>query len=278
MNEPVPVTEIAARLAFAAEIAARAGHRLLALRASQRWADEQILGDVGDQAADAFLQGCLLGRYPGDGLLSEETADSPERLQRSWTWIVDPLDGTKEYRSGRHDWAVHVGLCYQGLPVLGAVALPAIDRVLSGVLLPGHERVAVTGASGDWPREIVAAATASAHPVRAAVSRSHTPDWMQRFAKDLGDAVLVPSGSVGFKVALLLFGKADIYVHKPGLKEWDTCAPEVIARAAGWSCSRLDGSRQVYNGIDPRNDEIAVCRPAQRDRVLAALAAHAPKA
>ncbi len=105
------------------------------------------------------------------------------------------------------------------------------------------------------------------------MSRSHTPDWVERFAEHIGDAELVPSGSVGFKVSLLLFGRADVYVHKTGLKEWDTCAPEAVARAAGWAVCRLDGEQQAYNQQNPRNDEIVVCRPGALDRVLASVEA-----
>ncbi|MCA8953319.1 MAG: 3'(2'),5'-bisphosphate nucleotidase CysQ [Planctomycetes bacterium] len=264
--------ELDTRLAFAAQIASEAGARLRGLRASGRWSDEKVLGDVADQAADGYLQGYLRGRHPEDGLLSEETKDSPGRLGPRYTWIVDPLDGTKEYRTDRHDWAVHVGLCHDGVPVLGAVALPAIDRVLTGVCVAGHERCELRGEGGDWPREL-APANAATSGLRIAVSRSHTPDWVQRFADHIGASELVPSGSVGFKVSLLLFGKADVYVHKTGLKEWDTCAPEAIARAAGWAVHRLDGSDQRYNQPDPRNDEILVCRPAVLERVLASVAA-----
>jgi 3'(2'), 5'-bisphosphate nucleotidase len=265
-SEPT-ADEIRARTAFAAQIAAEAGRRLFALRASGRWSDEKVLGDVGDQAADGYLQGYLRGRHPADGILSEETKDSPERIARRDTWIVDPLDGTKEYRSGRHDWGVHVGFCRDGVPLLGAVALPGIDRVVTGVCAPGHEHVEVTGAGGDWPRAIVAP-QAHGGPLRAVVSRSHTPDWVQRFAAAMGGLELVPTGSVGFKTAMLLFGRADLYVHKTGLKEWDTCAPEVLARAAGFAVCRLDGSAQRYNQPNPRNDEIVICRPELLSRVL----------
>lgn len=279
--QPSPsAEELEHRLAFAREIAAEAGRRLLGLRASGRWPDEAVLGDIGDHMADAFLQGCLRGRYPEDGVLSEETADSAERRSRRWTWIVDPLDGTKEYRSGRHDFAVHVGLALDGVPVLGAVALPAIERTLAAVCSRGHERVAVHGEAGSWRRDLAADPGPRA-PIRMAVSRSHTPPWVERVAAELGGesggAKLVPSGSVGFKVGLLLFGEADVYVHDKGLKEWDTCAPEAIARAAGWSVCRFDGSQQRYNQADPRNDQIVVCRPALLPRVLAALVRHAPK-
>ncbi len=270
MNAPLADSDLTARYAAAITAAEQAGRRLSALRDSGRWTDAAVLGDVADQAADAFLQGFLRGRWPDDGLLSEETKDASDRLARRAVWIVDPLDGTKEYRSGRQDWAVHIGLAVDGEPVLGAVALPAIGAVLAGICQPGHERCTVQGG------RVVTSAPPPGAPLRLAVSRSHTPDWIQRFASALGDCAFVPSGSVGFKVALLLFGDADLYVHKPGLKEWDTCAPEAVARAAGWSVCRIDGSRQRYNQPDPRNDEIVVCRPALRDRVLAALAAHPP--
>ncbi|MCC7399764.1 MAG: 3'(2'),5'-bisphosphate nucleotidase CysQ [Planctomycetes bacterium] len=274
--------QIDERLTFAAQIAAEAGRRALHLRASGRWQGD-TLADVGDQATDGFLQGFLRGRYPDDGLLSEETKDSPERLARRLTWIVDPLDGTREFSTERHDWAVHVALACDGVPVLGAVALPAVQRLMTGCIVDGSLRAQLDGEGGDWPRGFASAVDDDpARPLRLAVSRSHTPDWVQRFADALGaergaPCELVPCGSVGFKVAMLLFGKADIYVHKKGLKEWDTCAPEVVARAAGFTVCRFDGSAQRYNRPDPRNDEIVVCRPWHKDRVLAKIAAHAPR-
>lgn len=258
--------DIQSRAAFAARIADEAGRRLFALRASGRWTDAKILGDVGDQAADGYLQGYLRGRYPDDGILSEETADSTERQEPRFTWIVDPLDGTKEYRTDRHDWAVHVGLCLDGAPLLGAVALPAIGRVVTAVCAAGHERIDIQGTDGDWPTAVAPPHTGK---LRAVVSRSHTPEWIQRFDAAMGGLELVPCGSVGFKTSMLLFGRADVYVHKTGLKEWDTCAPEVIARAAGFAVARLDGSTQRYNQPNPRNDEILVCRPEVLPQVLA---------
>ncbi len=268
-DAPLGGGEIDERVAFAVQIAREAGQRALGLRQSGRWKDEQILGDVADQAADGYLQGYLRGRYPADGLLSEETRDSTERLERHRTWIVDPLDGTKEFRSGREDWAVHVALAIDGRPALGAVALPSIDRVLWGCSLPGRERF---GSEGKQGRAVVEdPGPPRDRPLRVVVSRSHTPPWVERLAAELGGAELVPCGSVGFKIARLLFGDADLYVHRQGLKEWDTCAPEVIARAAGWSVSRLDGSDQPYNQRDPRQVELLVCRPWLRERALACI-------
>jgi len=247
-------------------LAARiAGERALAVRATGRWKDESVLADVGDQGADGFLQGFLRGRFPEDAILSEETVDSSARLTSSRVWIVDPLDGTREFSQHRADWAVHVGLVVDGKPVLGVVALPAQGRVLWGVLDGGRAWGGLIGpgaaASGDSPQPAIS---------RIAVSRSHTPSWMPAFAAEIG-ASSVHSGSVGNKVALLLLGEADVYAHRKGLKEWDTCAPEIVARALGWSVSRLSGADLVYNQADPRVDEFLVCRPSRRERVLAAL-------
>jgi 3'(2'), 5'-bisphosphate nucleotidase len=214
--------------------------------------------------------------------LSEETKDSAERLGKRCVWIVDPLDGTREYSSDRHDWAVHVGLAVDGAPVLGAVALPAVDRLLAGVCIDGTIRAQVTGQGGGWPLGLAGAhGEETQRELRLAVSRSHPPDWLQRFSSGLSTAlnkptVLVPSGSVGFKVAMLAFGQADVYVHKKGLSEWDTCAPEAVARACGFAVCRADGSAQRYNRPNPRTDEIVVCRPWLRERVLEQLAAAVP--
>jgi 3'(2'), 5'-bisphosphate nucleotidase len=251
-------------LEFARFSARAAGERVLALRASGRWQGD-ALADVGDQAADGFLQGLVQGRHPDDGILSEETADTRTRLDKRRVWIIDPLDGTREFSQLREDWAVHVALAIDGRVALGAVALPARERVIAGVCIAGEQRADLEGegelAHGDSP---------SHEPPRIAVSRSHTPSWMPRFASELG-ATQVHSGSVGNKVAMLLLGEADLYVHRKGLKEWDTCAPDAVARALGWTVCKLDGSEQIYNRPDPRNGEIVVCRPSHRERVLAAL-------
>jgi 3'(2'), 5'-bisphosphate nucleotidase len=259
--------EVERDLRFAIDAARAAGERVVELRESGRWADS-MLADIGDQAADGYLQGLLQGRYADDGLLSEETVDSPERLDRARAWIVDPLDGTREFSQLRHDWAVHVALTLEGRCALAAVALPARAMVLWGVALPGAERAGVEGADA----ALVDGASKSPHPPRIACSRSHTPDWMERFHAELHGGELIRAGSVGYKVSLLLLGQADVYVHRKGLKEWDTCAPETVARALGWTVCKLRGEEHRYNQPDPVNHELVICRPAWRDRVLAALA------
>jgi len=257
-------SELRRDLAFAIDAARFAGERVLALRASGRWKDD-MLADVGDQAADGFLQGLVRGRHPADGILSEETADTSARLEKERVWIIDPLDGTREFSQLREDWAVHVALTRRGECVLGAVALPARKRAMWGVCSPEHLSSGLEGEGA-----LVRGDSRSHDPARIAVSRSHTPSCMPRFAEELG-ATQVYSGSVGNKVAMLLLGEADIYVHRKGLKEWDTCAPECVARSLGWTVCRLDGSEQRYNEPDPRNEQMVVCRPSHRERVLAAL-------
>ncbi len=265
MHTSDPAADVRRDLEFAIEAAELTGARALALRASGRWKDTGQMADIGDQAADGFVQGFVRGRHPDDGLLSEETADSSRRLSIARTWIIDPLDGTREYSQLREDWAVHIGLVVNGRCHLGALALPARGKLLWGACGAGGP---VFGMKG--PGTLVRGDTPVPDRPRIAVSRSHTPSWMPRFAELMG-ADLVHSGSVGNKVGMLLLGEADIYAHRKGLNQWDTCAPECVARALGWSVSRLDGTDIAYNVPDPHVDQFMMCRPAQRERVLAAL-------
>lgn len=267
MSNVITAEEIERDLKFAIEAAEQAGERVLRLVATERWKDK-MLADIGDQAADGYLQGLIRGRYPEDGLLSEETADSPDRLARERAWIVDPLDGTKEFCQLREDWAVHVALTLKGQCTLAAVGLPSQKRLMWAVSVEGQVRHGLIGEgkllTGDSPQP-------GGGP-RVCMSRSHTPPWMENFCEQLGAGSSVRTGSVGNKVSRLLLGEADVYVHKIGLKEWDTCAPEVIARALGWTVCKLRGEEHRYNQANPVNHELVVCRPAMREQVLAALA------
>ncbi len=262
MNE----SEIERDLQFCIQAAQSAGERVLGLRNLERW-EGKMMADIGDQAADGYLQGLIQGRYPEDGILSEETVDSPERLQRDRVWIVDPLDGTKEFSQMRDDWAVHVALTVGGRCALGAVALPNLNQTLWGVSLPGKERGGLVGGG-----ELTSGTTDPQGAPRVVVSRSHTPPWVESFASSL-EAELMPCGSAGYKASRLLVGEADCYVHKIGLKEWDTCAPETVARAMGWTVCKLRGEEHVYNQRNPKNHELVICRPALKERVLSAVAA-----
>jgi 3'(2'), 5'-bisphosphate nucleotidase len=258
--------EIERDLQFSIEVAQSAGKRVLELRETGRW-EGKMLADIGDQAADGYLQGVLAGRYPDDGVLSEETADSAERLSKARAWIIDPLDGTKEFSQERGDWAVHVALTLNNKCAIAAVDLPSQGKTMYAVSLPGQERCGLVGGG-----ELITGDSEAPEEIRMACSRSHTPPWMENFHAALG-GTLVREGSVGNKVSTLLLGRADVYVHKVGLKEWDTCAPETIARAAGWHVSKLRGEPHRYNQADPVNHELVICRPAVAERVLEAIAA-----
>ncbi len=266
MDSTLSPETVARDLEFAIHIAKQAGRRVEGLRKLERW-EGKMLADVGDQAADGYIQGALLGRYPDDGVLSEETRDSAERLEKRRAWIIDPLDGTKEYSQLREDWAVHVALTVNGECALAAVDLPAQNKTLWAVNLEGQRRAGIDGEA-----QLMSGDSACEDPPRIACSRSHTPPWMENFHQEMGGGELVRAGSVGNKVSLLLLGKADLYVHKVGLKEWDTCAPETIARALGWTVCKLRGDEHRYNQADPVNHELVICRPAWKERVIAALA------
>ena len=243
---------------LARELAAEAGERLLELRA--RGGEPDMLRKAGDRLSHEFLTAELTARRPGDVVLSEEGADDPARLTAGRVWIVDPLDGTREFgEAGRADWAVHVALWERsdasgsGDLTAGAVALPAQGQVLSTAAPPGPPR----GAEGGGR-------------VRIVVSRTRAPRLV-RDISDLIDAELVPLGSAGAKVAAVVSGQADAYVHAGGFYEWDTAAPVAVARAAGYHASRIDGSPLAYNQADLLMPDILVCRPALAGPLLQAI-------
>jgi len=266
MSDQITDAEIERDLDFIRTFTHAAGERALAIRQLERW-EGKTLADVGDQGIDGYLQGLIQGRYPDDGILSEETMDSPARLEKRRCWIVDPLDGTREYSQLRDDWAVHLALTIDNQCALAAVGLPSKGLLLWGVALEGRKQ---SGLEGDG--HLQTGDTTGSVPPRIAVSRSHTPPWVEEFREQLDGATLVPAGSAGNKAALLMIGEADIYVHKIGLKEWDTCAPETVARSLGWSVCRLRGEEMLYNQPNPRNDELVICRPSWKERVVEALA------
>ncbi len=240
------------------ELASRAGDLLLEMRKglgergaeSAREATE--LRDAGDRRSDDLILAALAVEAPGDGVLSEETADTAARLGASRVWIVDPLDGTREYgEAGRSDWAVHVALAIEGEPAVGAVALPALGTVLSTQSPPS-----LPPARGDG--------------LRMAVSRTRPPAQATHTAQALG-AELVPMGSAGAKAMAVVRGEVDLYLHAGGQYEWDSCAPVAVALAAGCHCSRLDGSPLLYNNADPYLPDLFICRPELAVATLEAL-------
>lgn len=240
---------------LAARVATETGALLLDVRDELRGAvDTWTLKDEGDRRAHEFIVEALREARPGDSILSEEGRDDPSRLQAERVWIVDPLDGTREFSEGRHDWAVHVALTEGGRPTAGAVALPAIDRTFRtdpAEMLP--ER-------GDGPPRLV-------------VSRSRPPAAAMIVAEAIG-AELVALGSAGAKAMSILLGESDIYAHSGGQYEWDNCAPGVVAAGAGLHVSRADGSEMTYNHADPWLPDLVICRPEFAADALAAIKAY----
>jgi 3'(2'), 5'-bisphosphate nucleotidase len=255
--------------ALARDLAAEAGRRLLELRA--RGGEPDLLRKAGDRLSHEFLTAALADHRPGDVVLSEEGADDPARLTANRVWIVDPLDGTREFgEAGRTDWAVHVALWERsdtsdsGDLTAGAVALPAQDQVLSTA--PGERRQWSTGAAMTTPM----VPRGGDGRVRIVVSRTRAPRFVRNIS-DLIDAELVPLGSAGAKVAAVVCGEADAYVHAGGFYEWDTAAPVAVARAAGYHASRIDGSPLAYNQANLWMPDILVCRPALAGTLLQAI-------
>jgi 3'(2'), 5'-bisphosphate nucleotidase len=253
------MTSVGDDAAVARALATAAGAELLRIREDAGLSGRD-LKDAGDAGAQRVLAAALAQARPDDAVLSEEAADSPARLRAERVWIIDPLDGTREYSERpRTDWAVHVALWSRGDLVAGAVALPARD-VTYGTDAPPLPAARPGGA------------------VRLAVSRSRPPEFVGALVDELG-AELVPMGSAGVKCASVWTGEADAYVHAGGQYEWDSAAPVAVARAAGLHTSRVDGSALEYNSPDPLLPDLVVCRPELAERVLAAtrrLAATAP--
>ena len=231
-------------------LASHAGTLLVRLRV--RHAESPRLRDEGDRASHEFLVDALGTLRPDDAVLSEEGADDLARCAAERVWIVDPLDGTREFgEPDRSDWAVHVALWCRGRLVAGAVALPALGRTLSTA-----EPATVP------PRK--------PGPIRMLVSRTRPPEFALSLAAKLG-AELMPMGSAGAKSMAVVRGEADVYAHAGGQYEWDSAAPVAVAAAAGLHTSRVDGSPMRYNAANPYQPDLLVCRPQFATEVLGAI-------
>ncbi len=231
---------------LAAQLADQAGRILLQVRESGLFGGK-ALGKAGDQTANQFLCHALREQRPEDGLLSEEEKDNAERLAKERVWIVDPVDGTREYGEARADWAVHVGLAVDGVPALGSVALPGLGTVLR------------SDAPGTVPPP--------PGTLRMVVSRTRPAREATGVAQAIG-AELVPMGSAGAKAMAILRGEADIYLHSGGQYEWDSCAPAAVALGWGLHVSRIDGSPLVYNRQDVYMPDLLICRQEHAAMVL----------
>lgn len=233
---------------LAAHLAETAGRILLEVRASGVFSSK-ALGKAGDQTANQFLVAAVREARPDDGLLSEESQCDGTRLSKSRVWIIDPVDGTREYGEERSDWAVHVALAIDGVPVIGAVALPGLN---DGVVL-----------RSDRPVDLLEGVS----PPRMVVSRTRPAAEAVAVADALG-AELIPMGSAGAKAMSVVRGEAEIYLHTGGQYEWDSCAPAAVAAAHGLHISRVDGSPLIYNQEDVYMPDLLICRKEWADRVL----------
>lgn len=238
--------------ALAAHLAHEAGRLLMEVRETSGLAGK-ALGMAGDAAANRYLCDALRSARPADGLLSEEERDNPARLSRSRVWVVDPVDGTREYSEGRSDWAVHVALAIDGAPCVGAVALPGLG---GGIVL-----------RSDQPQPLPPAASTP----RIVISRTRPPAEAELLAVAI-DGVLVAMGSAGAKAMAVVRGEAEAYVHSGGQHEWDSCAPTAVATAFGLHCSHLDGAPLTYNNPQTDIPDLLICRRELAGIVLAALA------
>ncbi|MFZ4746503.1 MAG: 3'(2'),5'-bisphosphate nucleotidase CysQ [Sphingomonas sp.] len=231
---------------LAAHLADVAGKLLLQVRACGLMS-LKALGKAGDQTANQYLIHAIAEQRPDDGLLSEESKDTDARLSKSRVWIIDPVDGTREYGEARTDWAVHVALAVDGVATIGAVALPGLDLVLRS----------------DQPSPLSPAIA----PPRMVVSRTRPAAEALQVAEAIG-AELIPMGSAGAKAMAIVRGEAEIYLHTGGQYEWDSCAPVAVAAAYGLHVSRVDGSPLVYNQRDTYMPDLLICRPEWATRVI----------
>ena len=234
---------------LARHIAEVAGKLLLELQRSGLFEGKE-LGKAGDQVANAFIMEALKAQRPDDSILSEEEKDSPTRLSAKRVWIVDPLDGTREYGEARTDWAGHIALAIDGEPAVGAVALPGVPLTLC---------------SGKPP-----AVPPHAGQLRMLVSRTR-PAAEAVAVADALNAELIPMGSAGAKAMAVVRGEADIYLHSGGQYEWDNCAPAAVALAAGLHVSRIDGAPLRYNQEDVYLPDLLICPKGLARSVMDAL-------
>ncbi len=264
--------------AFARWLAERAGQELLRVRAELGFDDGKALKTAGDKAAHDLIRAELARWRPADAVLSEEDEHArvawregepdmvrPDRLSASRVWVVDPLDGTREFsEEGRADWAVHVALwtadsSNPACLAAGAVAMPAQHRTIATDHPPAYPPMPLESATGG--------------AIRIAASRTRPPAFVTALAEELG-AELVPMGSAGVKIAAVINGEADAYVHAGGQFEWDSAAPVAVALATGLHASRIDGTPLAYNQADPKLPDLVVCRKDLAPRLLAAISRH----
>jgi 3'(2'), 5'-bisphosphate nucleotidase len=242
---------------LAGELARDAGELLLAVREEVGFYDPYDLGDAGDKRANVLILDRLHLDRPADAVLSEEAVDDVSRVHADRVWIVDPLDGTREFSSpGRDDWAVHVALWQRSAGPEGGITDAAVALPASGELFRTDT--------------VPAPAPRRGGPIRITASASRPPAVLRRMRDQL-NIQTVRIGSAGAKAMALVRGDVDAYVHAGGQWEWDSAAPAGVVQAAGLHASRLDGSPLVYNRRDPYLPDFLMCRPELADTLLDAI-------
>lgn len=243
---------------LAADLAEEAGRLLLAIREQVGHDFPPALGDAGDVHANALLLKRLRAERPGDAVLSEEAHDDLRRLHADRVWIIDPLDGTREFSlPHREDWAVHVALWQrsaangEGAITDAVVALPALGEV--------HRSDTVTAPPAPRPG-----------PIRITASSNRPPRVLWRL-RDRLDIEFVAIGSAGAKAMAVVRGDADAYIHAGGQWEWDSAAPAGVLQAAGLHATRIDGTPLRYNQPSPYLPDLLMCRPEVAEVLLDAM-------
>lgn len=278
---PAPLAVHEADLRAAAEAALRGGeaamrhYRRAGLDVEEKGRDDPVT--EADHAANRAILACLAAAVPADPVVSEESAAPPEASAQGRLWLVDPLDGTKEFIAANGEFSVMVGLVVDGAASLGAVYAPDPDRLYVGVAAGGAWVAEGAGRGGGF-RPLRAPGDMLGAPLRLVRSRSHPDPRLRRLEEGLGDVRVVQRGSVGIKCTLIAEGGADLYVHPvPYLKEWDTCAPEAVLRGAGGRVTDCRGRPLSYGKPDPRQrGGIFAGRPDAWERAARVVATVAP--
>src|SRR5438876_1418295 len=259
----VQATDYQREIEVASELARQAGAVLLEHYYSPFLVEQKVnaldeLEEVtaADREANELIVGRLQKEFPDDGILAEESVDSEQRLEKDRVWLIDPMDGTKNFINRDGDFAVQIGLAVGGESVLGVVYQP-VRAVLyraernGGAWIEDEEKAArrMSVSNLSRPSEMVLAS-----------SRSHRSPRMERVVSAFGFKDETRRGSVGVKIGLIAEQQADLYLHlSPSTKQWDTCGPEAILAEAGGSLTDLFGQPIRYNGlrIDNRNGIVA---------------------
>jgi len=213
-----------------------------------------------DREASDLIISELRRLFPDDGILSEEAPDEATRFGHDRVWLIDPMDGTREFIEHRDEFAVMIGRLTDGVPSLGAVYQPTSDKLYYAETGSG----AFLEQAGNR-KQLNVSKEAVAANMTLAVSRSHKSSRIEKIRETLRIPHSVQSGSVGLKVGLILEQRAHLYIHPGNYTQiWDTCAPDAIIYEAGGMMTDIYGERLQYlegtvrnpNGIVASNGQV----------------------